>query len=92
MGLELQQNLAVAAAARWPTWYQRDLQHRLEVGARRRRPAASLPDSTLSSSSPPIRLAVGRIKAADQPATGEWGPAMRLETPHCSVNVWLCAR
>jgi hypothetical protein len=36
MGPELQQNLAVAAAARWPTWYQRDLQHRLEVGARRR--------------------------------------------------------
>ena len=30
--------------------------------------------------------------AADQPATGEWRPAMRLETPHCSVNVWLCAR
>ncbi|HJQ89754.1 MAG TPA: hypothetical protein VJ820_20090, partial [Propionibacteriaceae bacterium] len=40
MGVELQQNLAVAAAARWLTWYQRDLQHRLEVGARRRRPAA----------------------------------------------------
>jgi hypothetical protein len=33
--------------------------------------------------------------AADQrsrPTTGEWGPAMRPETPHCSVNVWLCAR
>jgi hypothetical protein len=50
------------------------------------------PISTPSSSSPPIRLVARRINAADQPATGEWGPAMRLETPHWSVSVWLCAR
>jgi hypothetical protein len=34
--------------------------------------------------------------AADQSSrptgTGEWGPAMRLDIPHCSVNGWLCAR
>ena len=37
-------------------------------------------------------LAARRINAADQPATGEWGQLCAWKLPHCSVNVWLCAR
>ncbi|HEX6757311.1 MAG TPA: hypothetical protein VF086_02695 [Propionibacteriaceae bacterium] len=37
-------------------------------------------------------MAARRIDGPHQPATGRWGQAMRLETPHCSVNIWLCAR
>jgi hypothetical protein len=40
-----------------------------------------LPDSTPSSSSPPIRLAARRITAADQPATGELGASYAPGNP-----------
>jgi hypothetical protein len=79
MGLELQQNLAVASAARWPTWYQRDLQHRLEVGARRRAARGMIARFDAIEQLAASSMAARRINAADQPATGRRGPAMRLE-------------
>jgi hypothetical protein len=72
--------------------YQRDLQHRLEVGARRRQPFSERPIVLEVESAHGMiarfdsieQLAAGsmaarRINAADQPATGRQRPAMRLE-------------
>ena len=74
------------------TGYQRDLQHRLEVGARRRQPFVERPTALEVESAGGMiarfdaieqlaagSLAARRINAADQPATGRRRPAMRLE-------------
>jgi hypothetical protein len=71
--------------------YQRDLQHRLEVGARRRQPFVERPTVLEVESAGGMiarfdaieqlaagSLAARRLNAADQPATGG-RPAMRLE-------------
>jgi hypothetical protein len=75
------------------TGYERDLQHRLEVGARRRqsfveRPAVLEVESVggmIARFDAIEQLAAGsltarRINAADQPATGRGRPAIRLES------------
>jgi hypothetical protein len=72
--------------------YQRDLQHRLEVGARRRQPFVERPTVLEVESAKCIiarfdaieqlaadSLAAPRLNTADQPATGRGRPAMRLE-------------
>jgi hypothetical protein len=74
------------------TGYQRDLQHRLEVGARRRQPLVERPTVLEVESAGGMiarfdaieqlaagSLAAQRLNAADQPATGERRPAIRLE-------------
>jgi hypothetical protein len=74
------------------TGYQRDLQHRLEVGARRRQPLVERPIVLEVESAGGMiarfdaieqlaagSLAARRSTAADQPATGRGRPAMRLE-------------
>ena len=74
------------------TGYQRDLQHRLAVGARRRQPLVERPTALEVESARGMiarfdaieqlaagSLAARRINAADQPATGRPRPAMRLE-------------
>jgi hypothetical protein len=73
------------------TEYQRDLQHRLEVGARRRQPFVERPTVLEVESAGAMiarfdaieqlaagSLAAWRSNAADQPATGRRRPAMRL--------------
>jgi hypothetical protein len=73
------------------TGYRRDLQHRLEVGARRRQPLFERPTALEVESAKGMTArfdaieqlaaaSVGarRINAADQPATGRRRPAMRL--------------
>jgi hypothetical protein len=73
------------------TGYRRDLQHRLEVGARRRQPLVERPTALEVESAGGMMArfdaieqlasaSVGarRINAADQPATGRRRPAMRL--------------
>jgi hypothetical protein len=74
------------------TGYQRDLQHRLEVDARRQQPLVERPTALEVESAGGMiarfdaveQLAAGflaarRFNAADQPATGRGRPAMRLE-------------
>jgi hypothetical protein len=74
------------------TEYQRDLQHRLVIGARRRQPFVGRPTVLEGESAGGMiarfdaieQLAAGglaarRLNAADQPATGGRRPAMRLE-------------
>jgi len=84
--------VAAHATAVALTGYQRDLQHRLEVGARRRQPFVERPKA-LEVESPGAMiarfdaveqlaagsLAARRLNKADQPATGRRRPAMRLE-------------
>jgi hypothetical protein len=73
------------------TGYQRDLQHRLEAGARRRQPFVERPTVLEIESARGMiarfdaieqlaagSLAARRINAADQPATGPRRPAIRL--------------
>jgi hypothetical protein len=73
------------------TEYQRDLQHRLEVGARRRQPFVERPTALEVESARGMiarfdaieQLAAGsmaarRLNAADEPATGRRRPAIRL--------------
>jgi hypothetical protein len=73
------------------TGYQRDLQHRLEVGARRRQPLVERPTvlevesvgGMIARFDAIEQLAAGslaarRSNAADQPATGRRRPAVRL--------------
>jgi hypothetical protein len=84
--------VAAHATAVALTAYQRDLQHRLEVGARRRQPLVERPAALevesaggmIASFDAVEQLAVGflaarRFNVADQPATGRGWPAMRLE-------------
>jgi hypothetical protein len=74
------------------TGYERDLQHRLEVGARRRQPFVERPTALEVESVAGMiarfdaieqlaagSLAARRINTADQPATGRQRPATRLE-------------
>jgi hypothetical protein len=74
------------------TGCQRDLQHRLEVGTRRRQPLVERPTVLEVDSARAMMarfdaieqpaadsLAARRINAADQPATGQQRPAIRLE-------------
>jgi hypothetical protein len=74
------------------TGYQRDLQHRLQVGARRRQPFVERPTvlevesvgGMIARFDAIEQLAAGsltarRRNAAEQPATGERRPAIRLE-------------
>jgi hypothetical protein len=73
------------------TGYQRDLQHRLEVGTRRRQPFVERPTALEVESAGGMiarfdaieQLAAGsmaarRLNAADEPATGRRRPAIRL--------------
>jgi hypothetical protein len=84
--------VAAHATALALTGYQRDLQHRLEVGARRRQPFVERPTvlevesvrGMIARFDAIEQLAAGslaaqRINAADQPATGRQRPAIRLE-------------
>jgi hypothetical protein len=71
------------------TGYQRDLQHRLEVGARRRQPFIERPTALEVESAgamiarfdaiEQLTLAARRMDAANEPATGRRRPAMRLD-------------
>ena len=85
--------VAAHATAVALTGYQRDLQHRLEVGARRRQPFVERPTALEVESAGGMiarfdaieqlaagSLAARRINAADQPATGRQRPAMRLDS------------
>jgi hypothetical protein len=78
--------------------YERGLQHRLEVGARRRQPFVERPATLEVESARAMSarfdateqlaagsLAARRIDAANQPATGRQRPARRLES---AVAVW----
>jgi hypothetical protein len=80
------------------TGYQRDLQHRLEVDARRRQPLVERPTALeVESVGGMIArfdaveqfaagfLAARRFNAADQPTTGRGRPTMRLEA---ALAVW----
>ena len=73
------------------TGYQRDLQHRLDVGARRRQPFVERPTALEIESARGMiarfdaieqlaadSLAARRINAADQPATGRQRPTISL--------------
>ena len=83
--------VAAHATAVALTGYERDLHHRLEVGARRRQPLVERPTALEVESAGGMiarldaveQLAAGsmaarRFNAADQPATGRRHPAMRL--------------
>jgi hypothetical protein len=85
-------HVAAHATAVALTGYQRDLQHRLEVGARRRQPFVERPTVLEVESARGMiarfdgieQLAAGsmaarRINPVDQPATGRQRPAMRVE-------------
>ena len=74
------------------TGYQRDLRHRLEVGARRRQPFTERPTALEVESAGAMiarfdaieqltagSLAARRMDAANEPATGRRRPAMRLD-------------
>jgi hypothetical protein len=80
--------------------YQRDLQHRLEVSARRRQPFAERPTTLEVESAGGMSarfdaieqltagfLAARRINPADQPATGRRRPAIRLGAALASWEV-----
>jgi hypothetical protein len=84
--------VAAHATAVALTGYQRDLQHRLEVGTRRRHPLVERPTALEVESAGGMiarfdaieQLAAGsltarRLNAADKPATGRGRSAMRLE-------------
>jgi hypothetical protein len=84
--------VAAHAATVALTEYQRDLQHRLEIGARRRQPFVERPTVLEVESAGGMiarfdaieqlaagALAARRLNAADQPATGGRRSAMRLE-------------
>jgi hypothetical protein len=78
--------------------YERDLQHRLEVGVRRRQPLVERPTALEVESARGMiarfdaieqlaagSLAARRVDAANQPATGRQRPATRLGV---AVVVW----
>jgi len=80
------------------TGYERDLQHRLDVGARRRQHLVERPTALEVESARGMiarfdaieqlaagSLAARRIDAAKEPATGRGRPATRLEA---AVAVW----
>jgi hypothetical protein len=84
--------VAAHAATVALTEYQRDLQHRLKIGARRRQPFVERPtvlevesaEGRIARFDAIEQLAAGslparRLNAADQPATGRPRTAMRLE-------------
>jgi len=74
--------VAAHATAVALTGYQRDLQARLEVGARRHQPLVERPTAL------EVELVggmIGRFDAADQPATGRRRPAIRVEA---GLAVW----
>jgi hypothetical protein len=84
--------VAVHATTVALTGYQRDLQHRLEIGARRRQALVERPSALEVESAGGMiarfdaieQLAAGslaalRLNPADEPATGRRRPAMRLE-------------
>ena len=90
--------VAAHATAVALTGYERDLQHRLEVGARRRQPFVERPTALEVESArgmiAPLdaieqlsagSMAARRINAADQPATGRRPAAMRLGA---ALAVW----
>jgi hypothetical protein len=84
------------------TGYQRDLQHRLEVGARRRQPLIERPTALEVDSAGGMiarfdaieqlaagSLAARRIDATDQPATGRRPVAIRLGAAFgCASLIW----
>jgi hypothetical protein len=90
--------VAAHATAAALTGYQRDLQHRLGVGARRRQPLMERPTvlevesaGTMIARFDAIEqlvadpLAARRINAADQPATAQGRPGVRFKA---AVSAW----